>query len=73
MCSQIELHRLKISLENMVLTSGFCFVGNDESGKSTLISKIRGKEDEISRGHGLEYTYLDVHDEELDGKFWEVP
>lgn len=57
----------------MVLTSGFCFVGNDESGKSTLISKIRGKEDEISRGHGLEYTYLDVHDEELDGKFWEVP
>ncbi|KAK3751295.1 hypothetical protein QZH41_012196 [Actinostola sp. cb2023] len=41
-------------------------LGNDESGKSTLISKLRGKEDEINKGHGLEYTYLDVHDEELD-------
>ncbi|KXJ23784.1 Cytoplasmic dynein 1 light intermediate chain 2 [Exaiptasia diaphana] len=41
-------------------------LGNDESGKSTLISKLRGKEDDISKGHGLEYTYLDVHDEELD-------
>lgn len=51
-----------------------CLVlGNDESGKSTLISKLRGKEDDISKGHGLEYTYLDVHDEELDGKYWEFP
>ncbi|CAH3042197.1 unnamed protein product [Pocillopora meandrina] len=41
-------------------------LGNDGSGKTTLISKLRGKEDEISKGHGLEYTYLDVHDEERD-------
>ncbi|KAJ7337286.1 Cytoplasmic dynein 1 light intermediate chain 1 [Desmophyllum pertusum] len=40
--------------------------GYDGSGKTTLISKLRGKEDEISKGHGLEYTYLDVHDEERD-------
>lgn len=43
------------------------FPGYDGSGKTTLISKLRGKEDEISKGHGLEYTYLDVHDEERDG------
>lgn len=43
------------------------FIGYDGSGKTTLISKLRGKEDEISKGHGLEYTYLDVHDEERDG------
>lgn len=43
------------------------FSGYDGSGKTTLISKLRGKEDEISKGHGLEYTYLDVHDEERDG------
>ncbi|EDO45956.1 predicted protein, partial [Nematostella vectensis] len=41
-------------------------IGNDESGKTTLISKLRGKEDDISKGHGLEYTYLEVHDEEID-------
>ncbi|XP_029204240.1 cytoplasmic dynein 1 light intermediate chain 1-like [Acropora muricata] len=41
-------------------------LGYDGSGKTTLISKLRGKEDEISKGHGLEYTYLDVHDEERD-------
>ncbi|XP_068696771.1 cytoplasmic dynein 1 light intermediate chain 2-like [Montipora capricornis] len=41
-------------------------LGFDGSGKTTLISKLRGKEDEISKGHGLEYTYLDVHDEERD-------
>lgn len=41
-------------------------LGYDGSGKTTLISKLRGKEDEISKGHGLEYTYLEVHDEERD-------
>lgn len=46
------------------------FPGYDGSGKTTLISKLRGKEDEISKGHGLEYTYLDVHDEERDGIKW---
>lgn len=46
------------------------FPGYDGSGKTTLISKLRGKEDEISKGHGLEYTYLDVHDEERDGMKW---
>ena len=43
-------------------------VGYNGSGKTTLISKLGGKDgDEISRGHGLEYSYLNIHDEERDG------
>lgn len=35
-----------------------------------LILKFRGKEDEISKGYGLEYMYFDVYDEERDGMKW---
>lgn len=52
---------------NFIVVTRTFFSGGDGSGKTTLISKLRGKEDEISKGHGLEYTYLDVHDEERDG------
>lgn len=43
------------------------FLGNDGLGKMMLILKFWGKEDEISKGYGLEYIYLDVYDEERDG------
>lgn len=33
-----------------------------------LIFKFRGKEDEISKGYGLEYIYFEVYDEERDGE-----
>ncbi|XP_035680572.1 cytoplasmic dynein 1 light intermediate chain 1-like isoform X2 [Branchiostoma floridae] len=39
--------------------------GEDESGKTTLIAKMRG-DDELKKGAGLEYFYLEVHDEDRD-------
>ncbi|XP_071785046.1 cytoplasmic dynein 1 light intermediate chain 2-like [Asterias amurensis] len=39
--------------------------GEDESGKTTLISRLQGTDDP-KKGHGLEYLYLDVQDEDQD-------
>ncbi|XP_070574846.1 cytoplasmic dynein 1 light intermediate chain 2-like isoform X2 [Ptychodera flava] len=40
-------------------------LGEDESGKTTLIAKLQGT-DEPKKGKGLEYLYLDVRDEDRD-------
>ncbi|PIK40012.1 putative cytoplasmic dynein 1 light intermediate chain 2 isoform X2 [Apostichopus japonicus] len=40
-------------------------LGEDESGKTTLISRLQGVEDP-KKGFGLEYLYLDVRDEDRD-------
>ena len=45
----------------------FCIVGDNESGKTTLIAKLQGNEDP-RKGSGLEYTYIDVKDEYRDGE-----
>lgn len=41
-------------------------VGDNESGKTTLIAKLQGVEDP-KKGSGLEYAYIDVRDEYRDG------
>lgn len=41
-------------------------LGDNESGRTTLISRLRGVES-ISKGVGLEYHYIDVKDEDRDG------
>ena len=41
--------------------------GNDGTGKTSLVMKLRRSGDDLLRGSGLEYTYLDVDDEERDG------
>eukprot|EP00794_Sanderia_malayensis_P018742 gene18742-20631_t len=42
-------------------------LGDDGSGKTSLITKLRDPgEEHIRKGSGLEFTYLDVHDEERD-------
>ena len=44
-------------------------LGNNGCGKTSLIMKLRPPgEEELRKGAGLEFTYLDVHDEERDGR-----
>ena len=43
------------------------FLGDKESGKTTLVAKIQGNEDP-KKGAGLEYHYIDVRDEYRDGE-----
>lgn len=42
-------------------------LGEDGSGKTTLMSKLQGAEHN-KKGRGLEYLYLNVQDEDIDGK-----
>lgn len=42
-------------------------LGDNLSGKTTLIAKLQGVEDP-KKGSGLEYAYIDVRDEYRDGK-----
>lgn len=44
-------------------------LGDNASGKTTLIAKLQGVEDP-KKGAGLEYAYIDVRDEYRDGKLW---
>lgn len=41
-------------------------VGDNESGKTTLIAKLQGVEDP-KKGSGLEFAYIDVRDDYRDG------
>lgn len=41
-------------------------LGDNSSGKTTLIAKLQGVEDP-KKGSGLEYAYIDVRDEYRDG------
>ena len=44
-------------------------LGDNESGRSTLVSRMKGVEN-ISKGIGLEYHYIDINNEEdRDGRF----
>lgn len=44
------------------------FLGEDGAGKTSLIGKLQGIE-EYKKGRGMEYLYLNVHDEDRDGKY----
>jgi len=41
--------------------------GDNETGKTSLISKLQGLENS-SKGSNLEYTYISVKDEYRDGQ-----
>lgn len=43
-------------------------LGDNATGKTTLIAKLQGVEDP-KKGSGLEYAYIDVKDEYRDGRF----
>lgn len=42
-------------------------LGDNESGKTSLVAKLQGVEDP-KKGSGLEYAYIDVRDEYREGK-----
>ncbi len=42
-------------------------LGEDGSGKTTLMSKLQGAEHN-KKGRGLEYLYLNVQDEDREGE-----
>jgi len=44
----------------------FVLVGDNETGKTTLIAKMQGVE-EPKKGSGLEYMYMNIKDEYRDG------
>lgn len=44
-------------------------LGDNATGKTTLIAKLQGVEDP-KKGSGLEYAYIDVRDEYRDGKYF---
>jgi len=43
-------------------------LGEDGSGKTTLMAKLQGAE-HSKKGRGLEYLYLNVQDEDREGKW----
>lgn len=45
-------------------------LGDNTSGKTSLIAKLQGVEDP-KKGSGLEYAYIDVRDEYRDGSYIE--
>jgi dynein light intermediate chain 1, cytosolic len=55
--------KIQINYQNLI---HLYFIGENESGKTTLIAKLQGVEDP-KKGSGLEYAYIDVRDEYRDG------
>ena len=51
-----------------LLTHWLCFQGNDGTGKTSLIVKMQNGIAEVKKGHAMEYSYIDVYDEDRDGK-----
>lgn len=49
----------------------YIWIGENETGKTTLIAKMQGV-DEPKKGSGLEYMYVDVKDEDRDGKLLHI-
>lgn len=65
-------HRFYSSSSFSYETSTNCLqkLGDNESGKTTLVARLQGVE-EPRKGSGLEYYYIDVKDDYRDGK-WRV-
>ncbi|KAK3085233.1 hypothetical protein FSP39_000334 [Pinctada imbricata] len=53
------------SATNLPSTKSILVLGDNESGKTTLVAKLQGVE-EPKKGSGLEYYYIDVTDEYRD-------
>ena len=46
-------------------------VGDERAGKSTLLHRLQGRKqggDDGLKGTGIEYTYLDIKEEETEGE-----
>jgi len=66
---------VKSSTKKAPATKSLVVLGDNESGRTTLVAKLQGNDDP-KRGAGLEYHYIDVKDDDRDGrksKFsWEI-
>ncbi|XP_046842962.1 cytoplasmic dynein 1 light intermediate chain 2-like [Xenia sp. Carnegie-2017] len=45
-------------------------LGNDGTGKTSLIVKLQTGAAEIKKGHAMEYSYIDIYDEDRDDSTW---
>lgn len=67
-CEKIFFVKSNVILKVSFFSSTNLLAGDDGSGKTTLMAKIQGAE-HGKKGRGLEYLYLNIHDEDRDGKF----
>jgi hypothetical protein len=51
----------------VLVTNHYRSVGNDGTGKTSLIVKLQTGVAEVKKGHAMEYSYINVYDEERDG------
>ena len=61
------LRDVKASTKKAPATKSIVVLGDNESGRTTLIAKLQDNDDP-KRGAGLEYHYIDVKDDDRDGK-----
>ncbi|CAF0841984.1 unnamed protein product [Rotaria sordida] len=59
------LRDVKSSTKKAPATKSLVVLGDNESGRTTLVAKLQGNEDP-KRGAGLEYHYIDVRDDDRD-------
>ena len=60
------LRDVKSSTKKAPATKSLVVLGDNESGRTTLVAKLQGNDDP-KRGAGLEYHYIDVKDDDRDG------
>lgn len=60
------LRDVKSSTKKGPATKSLVVLGDNESGRTTLVAKLQ-ENDDPKRGAGLEYHYIDVKDDERDG------
>ncbi len=64
------LQEVKNSTKKTPPPKSVVLLGDNESGRSTLVARMKGVEN-ISKGIGLEYHYIDINNEEdRDGTFF---
>ncbi len=60
------LRDVKSSTKKAPATKSLVVLGDNESGRTTLVAKLQGNDDP-KRGAGLEYHYIDIKDDDRDG------
>ncbi len=60
------LRDVKSSTKKAPAAKSLIVLGDNESGRTTLVAKLQGNDDP-KRGAGLEYHYIDVKDDDRDG------
>jgi len=59
------LRDVKSSAKKAPATKSLVVLGDNESGRTTLVAKLQGNDDP-KRGAGLEYHYIDIRDDDRD-------